>query len=344
MLTEAAMAVELDDDDGSDAIELGFTYSYFGEEYTELYIGSNGFVGFIDERMSSTSNSNLTSSSTPNGVIAGYWDDLAPNNGGTISYELLGEAPNREFVVAFDSVPHFGSGDETISFQIILSEAGGGEVICIDCQADDSSPSASQGFNSPDGNYYYALQDNDEFSSVNEAYSFSVEDFGTPDAYGDACDVCPNLNDPDQVDSDEDGVGELCGDNCPMVSNPEQEDADLDGIGDLCDDDIDGDEVLNGEDNCPEVNNADQADADMDDLGDLCDEDIDGDEFVNADDNCPEVSNPDQVDTDEDNIGDLCDDDLDGDGVTNAEDNCPNVDNSDQVDTDMDGTGDACQD
>ena len=38
--------VELSDDDESRAIELGFAFTFYGTEYENIYIGSNGYVSF----------------------------------------------------------------------------------------------------------------------------------------------------------------------------------------------------------------------------------------------------------------------------------------------------------
>ncbi len=60
-------------------------------------------------------------------------------------------------------------------------------------------------------------------------------------------------------------------DNCVSVPNPDQLDIDSNGRGDMCDD-FDRDGLINNVDNCESLPNRDQADEDGDGLGDVCDE------------------------------------------------------------------------
>ena len=135
------------------------------------------------------------------------------------------------------------------------------------------------------------------------------------------------------IDTDGDGFVDQM-DNCPTDANVEQLDLDDDNIGDICDIDEDGDGIANPTDNCPQdtpmwtsttINDHDQ-DGCHDSITDL-DDDEDG--VGDADDSCPrgEVrwsSSASIDDYDGDGCRDLSEDvDDDQDGVNDVVDNCP---------------------
>ena len=169
------------------------------------------------------------------------------------------------------------------------------------------------------------------------AYAADLDDDGVLDAI----DVCPRDADPDQLDLDVDGVGDVCDldddgdgvaddlDDCPTGAigwwSTRSSDHDEDGCRDN-DEDFDDDEdgVFDHNDACPKGPVGWVSTPEEDQEGDGCsDIDTDEDGWVDQADVCPNVYDPGQADLDGDGVGNLCDDDADNDGVLESDDGCP---------------------
>jgi|JI10StandDraft_1071094.scaffolds.fasta_scaffold05473_4 hypothetical protein len=343
------------DDTVSAALPIGFSFDFFGTPMTTFNASTNGFITFGDTSTAGCcAGGTIPSATTPNGLIALYWVDLITDATGTITYGTTGTAPNRELVVSWNAVRQYSGGGSPVTGQIILHETSNTiEIQCATCVTDGRLH--TQGVESPDGMAAAFLPGRvaASFSASNDAVTILPAQL-TPDGVGDACDVCPTIGDPLQLDGDNDGVGDAC-DVCPAAADPTQTDGDGDGAGDACD-------------NCPAVVNPTQADFNSDGMGDAC-QDTDNDTVLDAVDNCRGQANTDQADTDGvegpgDGVGDVCDncpadlnadqadgntngvgdvcEDSDGDTVYDATDNCPAIANPGQADGDGDGDGDAC--
>ncbi|MGB5554455.1 MAG: gliding motility-associated C-terminal domain-containing protein, partial [Flavobacteriaceae bacterium] len=166
------------------------------------------------------------------------------------------------------------------------------------------------------------------------SYSIRVE---TTDADGNTYEGSLIITITDEVDEDydSDGVKDSV-DNCLSVSNADQLDTDNNGEGDVCDIDDDGDGTPDSEDDFPLDSNED-TDTDGDGIGDNADTDDDGDGTPDNEDDFPLDANED-TDTDGDGTGDNADTDDDGDGTPDNEDDFP-LDSNEDTDTDGDGTG-----
>ena len=89
---------------------------------THVTISANGYLTPGDTPAGYFFNSELPALTNPNGLIAPFWDDLNPEAGGAIWYRTVGEAPRRQFVVAWLGLPHYDKTGDS-SFEVILDEA-----------------------------------------------------------------------------------------------------------------------------------------------------------------------------------------------------------------------------
>ena len=132
------------DDSVSGVIAIGFTFNFGGTNYTQLQIGSNGWVFFGTTAAAVYINTTVTTSPVTN-VLMPYWDDLNPNGvAGKIKYQTLGAAPNRQFVVSYLGVPTYNNtGSNT--FQVVLNENG--SFLYNYLSTNDQGASATIGYN-----------------------------------------------------------------------------------------------------------------------------------------------------------------------------------------------------
>ena len=109
-------------DDVSLNVPIGFTFNFYGTNYTTVNICTNGFLQFGGSRHdvhatpASRDHGRRTASSP------GYWDDLFAERG-PITYQTIGSAPNRRFVASWNNVRHYPARRASFeTFKIILDE------------------------------------------------------------------------------------------------------------------------------------------------------------------------------------------------------------------------------
>lgn len=116
-LDNATTIPQLSDDMFSALIPMGFGFNFYGTNYTNCVIGSNGLISFNAGNANSGCTWSLVGMGTlPNtGLTAArnsamlFYSDINPSQTpiGPIKYQTIGTAPNRKFVVLFESVNAF---------------------------------------------------------------------------------------------------------------------------------------------------------------------------------------------------------------------------------------------
>lgn len=119
-------SLTLSDDQWSPVIPLGFSFTFFGNTYTNIVVGSNNILTFDLSQANGYCqwpiNNPIPSSSNPMNSIMCPWEDLYPPAGGTEVYTTTGTAPNRIFIVSYCSTPMYSCTNLLFTGSVMLYE------------------------------------------------------------------------------------------------------------------------------------------------------------------------------------------------------------------------------
>jgi hypothetical protein len=116
---------QLDDDNYVGPLEIGFEFSYYGNTYTQFYIGSNGIIGFSESNMQDRNEDPIPSSYTPNNIIAWMWNDLDPTDIDNPNAHVYYESDGEKLVVQFVDYPEYRADPgDVVTAEIIIDIDG----------------------------------------------------------------------------------------------------------------------------------------------------------------------------------------------------------------------------
>jgi hypothetical protein len=119
----------LADDNVIGPLPLGFTFRFFGQNYTEYWLSSNGWIAFVDPGgEDESSNAQMPDADAPDAVIAWFWDDLNPTAAAVTGRHLYTQTTTINgrdaHVITFERYPEYGAdGDGWITGQVLLQPA-----------------------------------------------------------------------------------------------------------------------------------------------------------------------------------------------------------------------------
>ncbi len=133
---------------GATITALPFPFFFYGDIYTELFIYADGFLAFQEAAGAVFLNGQIPEQDDVNNIIAGFWTNFNPQQGGTIHYEAFED----RFVVQYTDMEEsfFGSSEETATFQIVLYPDGTIDVFYEDVETFSERSFATVGIENSD--------------------------------------------------------------------------------------------------------------------------------------------------------------------------------------------------
>jgi|FLOH01.1.fsa_nt_gi hypothetical protein len=155
-------------------VTIPFNVGFYGETYTQISIGSNGYIGFGESDVANFRNWRIPGPLGPSAMVAGFWDDLYMNSTSGI-YTYYDQVRNQ-YIIEWDRMLNaFGSSIET--FQILLldplyyNNADGNSDIIVQYKTFNNVDAGSSS-SSSHGNYS-TIGIEDQTSTMGLEYTFN---------------------------------------------------------------------------------------------------------------------------------------------------------------------------
>jgi len=124
--------------DYTETVNLPFTFKYYGIDYNQLRISTDGWIAFGSGNQTASINTELPHNDNINCMVAGFWDDLYDSETVEGHIYYYNDLANHRFIVEWDSIARndLGSEPSVEIFQAVLYDpdfyptmTGDGEII-----------------------------------------------------------------------------------------------------------------------------------------------------------------------------------------------------------------------
>ena len=122
--------------DYTQAVNLPFTFKYYGTEYDQVRISTDGWIAFGSGNQTNSVNHALPYVDDVNNMVAAFWDDLFQANGEPGKILYYNNDANHRFIISWNQVTHADNSNNKETFQIILfnpafypTTTGDGDII-----------------------------------------------------------------------------------------------------------------------------------------------------------------------------------------------------------------------
>jgi len=106
-------------DDQTVQATIPFTFRYYGQNFTQISVCTNGWLALGSTTMNTWGNVGIPNTTGPPNMVAGFWDDLVPVSGSTQICSYYNSTAHY-VVVEWYNIGHYGATTNRETFEVIL--------------------------------------------------------------------------------------------------------------------------------------------------------------------------------------------------------------------------------